>query len=79
LPVEKGDTALATRRPVPWCRSSAGGGVSLFARRLRCDGLSIEGATTNPFNLGLFRGIAGVGHTVLRRIEPSLPNVLIWE
>lgn len=31
------------------------------------------------FNLGLFRGIAGVGYTMLRRVDPSLPNVLIWE
>jgi len=31
------------------------------------------------FNLGLFRGLAGVGYTSLRQAEPSLPNVLIWE
>jgi len=31
------------------------------------------------FNLGLFRGIAGVGYTLLRRVDASLPNVLIWE
>jgi type 2 lantibiotic biosynthesis protein LanM len=31
------------------------------------------------FNLGLFRGLAGVGYTILRRLDPSLPNVLIWE
>jgi len=31
------------------------------------------------FNLGLFRGLAGVGYTCLRRVEPSLPNILIWE
>jgi len=31
------------------------------------------------FNLGLFRGLAGVGYTVLRRIDASLPNALIWE
>lgn len=31
------------------------------------------------FNLGLFRGLAGVGYTSLRRVEASLPNVLIWE
>jgi lantibiotic modifying enzyme len=31
------------------------------------------------FNLGLFRGLAGVGYTVLRRLDRSLPNVLIWE
>lgn len=37
------------------------------------------GGTGSRFNLGLFRGIAGVGYTALRRIEPTLPNVLIWE
>jgi class II lanthipeptide synthase len=31
------------------------------------------------FNLGLFRGLAGVGYTLLREIDASLPNVLIWE
>lgn len=31
------------------------------------------------FNLGLFRGIAGVGYTALRQVERSLPNVLIWQ
>ena len=31
------------------------------------------------FNLGLFRGLAGVGYTLLRQIDASLPNVLIWE
>jgi lantibiotic modifying enzyme len=31
------------------------------------------------FNLGLFRGLAGVGYTLLRRADASLPNVLIWE
>jgi type 2 lantibiotic biosynthesis protein LanM len=31
------------------------------------------------FNLGLFRGVAGVGYTCLRQADASLPNVLIWE
>jgi lantibiotic modifying enzyme len=31
------------------------------------------------FNLGLFRGLAGVGYTSLRQVDRSLPNVLIWE
>lgn len=31
------------------------------------------------FNLGLFRGLAGVGYTLLRRVDGSLPNVLLWE
>jgi type 2 lantibiotic biosynthesis protein LanM len=31
-------------------------------------------------NLGFFRGLSGVGYTLLRRIAPeTLPNVLIWE
>jgi type 2 lantibiotic biosynthesis protein LanM len=31
------------------------------------------------FNLGLFRGLAGVGYTSLRQVDSTLPNVLIWE
>jgi len=31
------------------------------------------------FNFGLFRGLAGVGYTSLRRVDDSLPDVLIWE
>ncbi len=31
------------------------------------------------FNVGLFRGLAGVGYTALRQTDRSLPNVLIWE
>jgi type 2 lantibiotic biosynthesis protein LanM len=31
------------------------------------------------FNLGLFRGLSGVGYTILRRLDPQLPNVLMWE
>ncbi|HTQ84301.1 MAG TPA: type 2 lanthipeptide synthetase LanM family protein [Pseudolabrys sp.] len=31
------------------------------------------------FNLGLFRGLAGVGYTALRQVDHSLPDVLIWE
>jgi type 2 lantibiotic biosynthesis protein LanM len=31
------------------------------------------------FNLGLFRGLAGVGYSLLRQAHASLPNVLIWE
>jgi type 2 lantibiotic biosynthesis protein LanM len=36
------------------------------------------------FNLGLFRGLSGVGYTLLRQAQPpanatALPNVLIWE
>lgn len=34
---------------------------------------------TKRFNLGLFRGHAGVGYTLLRRVDGSLPNILVWE
>jgi type 2 lantibiotic biosynthesis protein LanM len=34
---------------------------------------------SRKFNLGLFRGLAGVGYTALRQTCTSLPNVLIWE
>ena len=30
------------------------------------------------YNLGLFRGLAGVGYTSLRQVAGSLPNVLVW-
>jgi hypothetical protein len=35
-------------------------------------------AGSSRFNLGLFRGLAGAGYTVLRRADDSLPNILIW-
>jgi type 2 lantibiotic biosynthesis protein LanM len=31
------------------------------------------------FNLGLFRGLAGVGYSLLRQADASLPSVLIWD
>jgi type 2 lantibiotic biosynthesis protein LanM len=36
-------------------------------------------AGDRQFNLGLFRGLAGVGYTLLRHIDGCLPNILIWE
>jgi lantibiotic modifying enzyme len=36
-------------------------------------------AGKRQFNLGLFRGLAGVGYTCLRQAGGSLPNILIWE
>ncbi len=38
------------------------------------------GATVSSrFNVGLFRGLTGVGYTCLREVDHSLPNLLIWE
>jgi type 2 lantibiotic biosynthesis protein LanM len=36
-------------------------------------------AGKRQFNLGLFRGLAGVGYVSLRQVDGSLPNVLIWD
>jgi type 2 lantibiotic biosynthesis protein LanM len=36
-------------------------------------------AGKRQFNLGLFRGLAGAGYTVLRWSNRSLPNILMWE
>ena len=37
------------------------------------------GFGSQEFNLGLFRGLTGVGYTILRQMETNYPNVLIWE
>ncbi len=37
------------------------------------------GGGDKQFNLGLFRGLAGIGYTMLRRVSTSIPNVLTWE
>lgn len=34
---------------------------------------------SRQFNVGLFRGLAGVGYTCLRQADRSLPNILILE
>lgn len=36
-------------------------------------------AGKRQFNVGLFRGLSGLGYTLLRQMDPSLPNVLVWE
>lgn len=37
------------------------------------------GGVDRDFNLGLFRGLSGVGYTLLRRVDASLPNVTVLE
>ena len=31
------------------------------------------------FNLGLFRGLSGIGYACLRQADGGLPNVLTWD
>ena len=37
------------------------------------------GEEDSSLHLNLYRGIAGVGYTLLRKLDPTLPNILIWE
>jgi lantibiotic modifying enzyme len=37
------------------------------------------GAGDIGLHLNLYRGIAGVGYTLLRKLDSTLPNILIWE
>jgi len=66
--LERGDLAdLASRRLMAVLERAAAAGDYRW------------NAGKRQFNLGLFRGLAGVGYTLLRQIDPALPNVLIWE
>ena len=52
--------------------------AAIFENRLRTGDYQ-WGSGGTEFNLGFFRGLAGVGYTVLRRLDLTLPNVLVWE
>jgi len=57
----------ASRRLVALLNAASVNGEYLF------DGLD------RRFNLGLFRGISGIGYSCLRQISSLVPSVLIWE
>ena len=72
------------------CEAASAGGVgdlrALASRRMSAilDEAAAAGdyrwnSGKGRFNLGLFRGVAGVGYSLLRQANASLPNVLIWE
>jgi len=63
----------------PGLRSEAAGKLAAVVRAAQSTGDYRWNSGERRFNLGLFRGIAGVGYTLLRRCNPALPNVLIWE
>ena len=74
MPLERGDLRET--------RGAAAAGGAASARRQAGDYRWNSGK--RQFNLGLFRGLAGVGYTALRQAalmqgRPALPNVLIWE
>jgi type 2 lantibiotic biosynthesis protein LanM len=57
---------------------AAGKLAAVVAAAARNGDYSFVGGS-RQFNLGLFRGMAGVGYTLLRQVDRSLPNVLLWE
>lgn len=50
---------------------------SVIANRRATGSYRWNGGATR-FNVGLFRGLSGVGYTCLRGIDATLPNVLVW-
>lgn len=50
---------------------------SVIANRRATGSYRWNGGATR-FNIGLFRGLSGVGYTCLRGIDAALPNVLVW-
>lgn len=48
-------------------------------RRSRNAGDYLWASGDENFNLSLFNGISGIGYTILRELNPSLPNILIFK
>ncbi|HWV42887.1 type 2 lanthipeptide synthetase LanM family protein [Pseudorhodoplanes sp.] len=63
----------------PDIRKAAAARLAVVIETARARGDYRWNSGKRQFNLGLFRGLAGVGYTLLRQRDPSLPNVLIWE
>ena len=53
--------------------------MEVFSTRQEKGEYSWPAETSTDFSLGLFRGVSGVGYTLLRRLNPTLPNILILE
>jgi type 2 lantibiotic biosynthesis protein LanM len=49
----------------------------LLSEKLQGDFIFSTGA--KKYNLGLFKGLSGIGYTLLRRLDNSLPNVLLLQ
>lgn len=52
--------------------------LTAVIEQAKTSGDFVWGVGDRRYNLGLFRGIAGVGYSILREIDASLPNPLIW-
>ena len=53
--------------------------VHLINERRHCGAYNLGDFKGYDIPLGMFRGVTGIGYTILRRLEKSLPNVLIFE
>jgi lantibiotic modifying enzyme len=53
--------------------------IHLINERRHCGAYNLGDFKGYDIPLGMFRGVTGIGYTILRRLEKSLPNVLIFE
>jgi type 2 lantibiotic biosynthesis protein LanM len=71
------EAALALHRPE--LREEASRRLMAIMKAADLRGEYLFDGIDKRFSLGLFRGLAGVGYTLSRQVDPHLPNVLIWE
>jgi len=53
--------------------------LHLINTRRHCGAYNLGDFKGYDIPMGMFRGVTGIGYTILRRLEKSLPNVLIFE
>jgi lantibiotic modifying enzyme len=53
--------------------------IAQIWRRWSDDGDARWDLGSKEYNLGLFRGVAGIGYAALRAENPTLPQVLVWK
>jgi type 2 lantibiotic biosynthesis protein LanM len=72
--------AAATVRPEPGLRALGSRRLSaILTAKAAAGEYRWSTPVASRFNVGLFRGLAGVGYSCLREIDHSLPNILVWQ
>jgi lantibiotic modifying enzyme len=53
--------------------------AAMLDRRERVGAFRLhDPASTRGLHCGLFQGVAGIGHALLRLVDPALPSALAW-
>jgi lantibiotic modifying enzyme len=71
------EAAVELRRPE--LADLARSRLSEIVEEANFEGEFVWDISDRNLNLGLYRGIAGIGYVALRQVDPSLPNILSWE